>query len=156
MRPADPLSVRPVYKLWQPTPGCDPIVIRSERQSKPLVRHPKIAVATDSDRVGPYGSDFLCNHPDVTLLAAVIGEAVVTEAVVEPAQQHDIVLQLDVRAAPTAATAAATAKATAATAAKASSATAAECRRPSAAAAAGEPGPATMTDARRRPEISGS
>ena len=143
-----------VRRIRQPAARCSPIVIGSERQSEPFVRHPKIAVATDSDRIGSYGSDFLCNHSDIGLVATVVREAVVTETVVEPAQQHDIVLQLDVRAAPTAATAATTAKAAAATAAKASAATAAECRRPS--AAAGEPGPATMTDARRRPEISGS
>ena len=87
-------------ELWQPAPGCDPIVIGSERQSEPFVGHPKIAVATDSDRVGSYGSDFLRNHPDVGLLAAVVSKAVVTETVVESAQQCDIVLQPDIRAAP--------------------------------------------------------
>jgi len=111
-----------------------------ERQPKPFVRHPKITVATDSDRIRSYGPYFLRNHSDIGLVAAVIGEAVITEAVVEPTQQHDIVLQLDVRAAPTAATATTTAKAAAATATKASPAAAAECRRPS--AAPGEPGPA--------------
>ena len=103
----------------QPASGCGPIVVGLERQSKPFVRHPKITVATDSDRIRSYGPDFLRNHPDICLVAAVIGEAVITEAVVEPAQQHDIVLQLDVRAAPTAATATTTAKAAAATTAKA-------------------------------------
>ena len=90
-------------RLRQPASGCGPIVVGSEWQSEPFVRHPKIAVATDNDRIGSYGSDFLRNHPDIGLLAAVVREAVVTETVVEPAQQHDIVLQLDVRPAPTAA-----------------------------------------------------
>ena len=108
--------MRRVGRLWQPAPGCGPIVIGSERQSEPFVGHPKIAVATDSDRIGSYGSDFLRNHPDIGLLAAVVREAVVTETVVEPAQQHDIVLQPDVRATPTTATAAATAKSATATA----------------------------------------
>ena len=73
----------------------------SERQSEPFVGYPKIAVATDKGRIRSYGSDFLRNHPDIGLLAAVVREAVVTETVVEPAQQYDIVLQPDVRPAPT-------------------------------------------------------
>jgi hypothetical protein len=91
--------------LWQPAPECGPIVIGSERQSEPFVGYPKIAVATDSDRVGSYGSDFLRNHPDIGLLATIVRETVVTETVVEPAQQYDIVLQHDIRATPTTTTA---------------------------------------------------
>src|SRR3954454_19129195 len=97
-------SVSRIHRLRQPASGCDPGVVRSERQSEPLVGHSKIAVVTDSDRIGSYGPDFLRNHPDIGFLAAVIGEAIITETVVEPAQQHDIVLQQDIRAAPTAAT----------------------------------------------------
>jgi hypothetical protein len=76
-------------------------MIRSERQSEPFVRHPKIAVATECDRLGSYRSDFLCNRPDVGLLAAVVREAVVAETIVELTQQYDIVLQPDIRPAPT-------------------------------------------------------
>ena len=83
--------------LWQPAPGCGPIVVGSERQSEPLVRYPQISVATDKGRVRSDGSDFLRNHSDIGLLAAVIREAVVTETVVEPAQQHHIVFQSDIR-----------------------------------------------------------
>jgi hypothetical protein len=61
-------------------------VVGSERQSEPFVGHPKIAVTTDSDRVGSYGSDFLRNHPDIGPLAAIVSEAVITETVVEAAQ----------------------------------------------------------------------
>jgi hypothetical protein len=74
--------VQRVVRFRQPAAGCSPIVVGSERQSQPFVRHPKIAVAADSDRIGSYGSDFLRNHSDVDLLATVVGEAVVTEAVV--------------------------------------------------------------------------
>ena len=72
--------------------------------------HPKIAVATDSDRIGSHGFDLLRNHPDIGLLAATVREAVVTKTIVEPTQQHDIVLQHNIRAAPTTATAAAAAE----------------------------------------------
>jgi hypothetical protein len=144
--------MRRVGRLWQKATGCGPVVIGSERQSEPFVGYPKIAVATDSDRVGSYGSDLLRNHPDIGLLAAVVSEAVVTKAVVEPAQQHDIVLQLDVRATPATATAATTAEATATTAAEAT--TAAAAKAPAApdccstvSAAGREPRPAAMTHA---------
>jgi len=93
--------VRRVGRVRQPASRCGPIVVGSERQSEPFVRHPKIAVATDSDRIGSYGSDLLRNHPDIGFFAPIVGEAVITETIVEPAQQHDIVLQLDVRATPT-------------------------------------------------------
>lgn len=129
--------------------GCDPIVIGLERQSEPFVGHPKIAVATNSDRVGSYGSDFLRNHPDIGLLAAVVFEAVVTKAIIEPTQQHDIMLQPDVRATTAAAT---TAAAESSSTSKASSATGRHGSVPT----AGEPGPAAMTHACSRPGISGS
>jgi hypothetical protein len=90
-------SVWGIGWLWQPAPGCGPIVVGSERQSESLVRYPQIAVATDKGRVGSDSSDFLRNHPDIGLLAAVVSEAVVTETVVEPAQQYDIVFQSDIR-----------------------------------------------------------
>ena len=84
--------MRRVDRFRQPASGCDPIVIGSERHSEPLVGHPKIAVATDRDCVGSHFSDFLRHHPYIGLLAAIVGEAVVTETVVEPAEQHDVVL----------------------------------------------------------------
>ena len=78
-------AVHRVGRLRQPAARCDPIVIGLERQSEPFVGHPKIAVATDGDRIGSYGSDFLRNHPYIGFVATVIREAVVTETVVEPA-----------------------------------------------------------------------
>jgi len=80
-------------RFRQQRAGFNPIVIGSERQSEPFIRHPKIAVAADSDRIGSYSPHFLRHHSHVGLLATVVGEAVVTEAVVQPAQQHDIVFQ---------------------------------------------------------------
>jgi hypothetical protein len=103
-----------------------------ETQSEPFVRHPKIAVATDSDRVGSYGSDFLRNHPDIGLLAAIVREAVVTETVVEPTEEHYVVLEVDIRPAPATTASAASKPSTSAapkssTAATAKSSTAPEC-----------------------------
>jgi hypothetical protein len=77
--------VHRVGRLRQPAARCDPIVIGLERQSEPFVGHPKIAVATYGGRIGSYGSDFLCDHSDIGLVATVVREAVVTEGVVEPA-----------------------------------------------------------------------
>jgi len=141
-------SVWGIGWLWQPAPGCGPVVVGSERQSEPFVRHPQIAVATDKGRIRSYGSDFLRNHPDVGPLAAIVGEAVITKTVVEPAQQHDIVFQRDIRAAP----------ATTTTPSAAASAAAETTTTPSAAAApeCGSPSPTSRTHASGRPVIPGS
>jgi hypothetical protein len=69
-------------RFRQQPAGCNPIVIGSERQSEPFIRHPKIAVVADSDRIGSYSPHFLRNHSDIDLLATVVGKAIVTEAVV--------------------------------------------------------------------------
>ena len=116
-------------ELWQPAPGCGPIVVGSERQSEPLVRYPQISVATVKGRVRSDGSDFLRNHSDIGLPAAVIREAVVTETVVEPAQQHHIMFQSDIR--PPTATTTTTPSAAAETTTTPSGTAAPECGSPS-------------------------
>src|ERR1700761_4476967 len=119
-------------------------------QSELFVKNPQIAVAIASDGIRPQGADFLRDDSDVSFLAAVIGKAVVAEAVVEPAEQHDIMLQPDIRTPPAAAPAttkapavtASTAKAAvAATSAKATSAS----ERGSSMAAAGKTRRSAMT-----------
>ena len=90
--------------------GDDPPVIRPELEAEPFVIDPKIAVAAASDRIGSHRLHFLRDHTDVGLFAAIVCEAVVTKTVVEPTEQHDVVLEPDVRPAPTTASAA-TAKA---------------------------------------------
>ena len=57
----------------------------------------KISVAAAVDRIGPHRIDLLRHHADIGFLAAVIGEAVVTQAVLQMTEQHDIVLERDVR-----------------------------------------------------------
>jgi len=127
--------------------GDDPPVIRPELEAEPFVIDPKIAVAAASDRIGSHRLHFLRDHPDIGLVAAIVCEAVVTKTVVEPTEQHDVVLEPDVRPAPTTAPAATAKAATAATAA-------AESGSPT--SSAGEPRPSTTASARSRPKMSGS
>ena len=75
--------------------------------------HPEIAVAAALDGVGPHCIDLLRHHADIGLVAAVVGKAIVAESVFQMAEQHNVVLERDVRSA-SAATSAATAAAEAA------------------------------------------
>src|SRR5262249_52847894 len=59
------------------------------------------------DRLRHYRLHLLGDHADIGLVAAVVGEAIEAKAVVEVAEQHDVVLEGDVRAATAAAASAA-------------------------------------------------
>jgi hypothetical protein len=95
--------------------------MRTELETEPFVMDPQIPVAAMCDRVGSHRLHFLRDHPDIDLVAAVI-----TKTVVEPAEQHDILLEVDVRAAPTTTTAAASTKSSA----SAETSATAKCRGP--------------------------
>jgi hypothetical protein len=56
----------------------------------------KIAVAASLHCIGPYRADLLRHYADIGFFAAVIGEAVVTQSVLQVTQQHDVVLERDV------------------------------------------------------------
>ena len=92
----------------------------------------KITVAAALDRIGPDHTDLLRHHADIGLLAPVIGEAVVAQSVFQMTQQHDVVLERDIRTASAATTAesaaTAAAKTAATSAAESATATAVECR----------------------------
>jgi hypothetical protein len=136
----------------QQSSGNRPIVIRPEFKAEPFVTDPQITIAAARDRVGSHHLYFLRDHSDIRLVAAVIGEAIVTKTVVKPAEQHDIVLEIDVRAASTA-TASATAESSAATAAEASTTAAAEAPTTAASKCCG---PATAGEPRGAATISAS
>ena len=102
--------------------GCDPIVVSAERQAKPVIMHAQISVAAARDCIGPDHADLLRHHADPGLLASVIGKAIVAQAILQMAEQHDVMLERNIGAAP----AAATAKSAAATTAESATTAAAE------------------------------
>src|SRR6185295_13485576 len=100
-------------QAWYSCSGCDPIVVSAERQAKPVIMHAQIAVAAARDCIGPDHADLLRHHPDIGLLASVIGKAIVAQAILQMAEQHDVMLERNIRTASAAAAesaAAATAK----------------------------------------------
>src|ERR1700722_10568150 len=84
-----------------------PLLIGLERQSKPVVGNAHIAVGAARYRSRHHSLHLLRHHPDISGVAAVVDEAIVAEAVVEPPEQHHIVLEAHVRPTPAAATSAA-------------------------------------------------
>src|SRR5262245_18960639 len=103
--------------------GGEPLFVGLERHADPVVEDPEITVATSHHRFGHHRLHLLRHHAHIGALAAVVGEAIEAEAVVEMAQQHDVVLEVDVG--PTSAATAAAEAATAAAPPKATTATAA-------------------------------
>jgi hypothetical protein len=67
-----------------------------ELQPESLIQDPQVAVLTADDRLGHHGLDLLRHHADVNLPTAIVSEAVEAKPVVEPAEQHDVVLEPDV------------------------------------------------------------
>src|SRR4029453_9493202 len=79
--------------------GRGPSVVASEWQAESVVVNAEIAIVATLDRVGPHHADFLRHHADIGFGAAVIGEAVVAQPVLQMPQQNDVMLERDVRAA---------------------------------------------------------
>ena len=79
-----------------------------ERQPEPVVEHPQIAVAAARHGVRPDRLYFLRDHADIGGVAAVVAVSIEANSVGEPAEQRDVVLDADVRAASAAAAATAT------------------------------------------------
>src|SRR5580692_9755342 len=96
----------------------EPVRIAFERHTELVVVHTQIPVAAARDRLRHDLLYLLGHDADIGLVAAVVAEAIVAEAVVEVAEQRDVVLEHDVGpASATAATAAAATHAATATAA---------------------------------------
>src|SRR5262249_56374735 len=93
-----------------------------------VVEDPEVAVATAQHGLGHDGLHLLRHDADVGARAVVIAEAIEAEAVVEPAEQADVVLQRDVGAPAAAAAAESTAATAAESAATATAGTATACR----------------------------
>src|SRR5215470_924098 len=73
--------------------GREPTIIRLELHAENVVANPQVTIAATQHRFGHHGLNFLCDHTDVGLVAAIVAEAIEAEAVVEPAEQRDVVLE---------------------------------------------------------------
>src|SRR6185295_402690 len=102
---------------WNPRPRGKPLVVGLEWQPKLFVVDTQVAVVTADDSIRPHGLNFLRHYADITLVAAVVAEAIEAEAIVEMPEQDDMVLERDVGT--SSATASARATTTAAAAARA-------------------------------------
>src|SRR6266478_8179775 len=94
--------------------GGHPLVPRHAAQPQHVVVHPQIAVVAAHDCLGPDRLHFLRHHADMGLVAPVVAETIVAEAIVEMAQESDVVFQLHVGPPPAAAATSATATTSAA------------------------------------------
>src|SRR5258706_16249600 len=70
-----------------------PLVVGLELQAELVVEDPQIAVAAAQYRGGHDFLDFLRHHADISLVAAVVGEAGEAEGVVEVAEKRDVLLK---------------------------------------------------------------
>jgi hypothetical protein len=93
-----------------------PLIVTLEFQSKLLVIHSQVAVASARHRLRLNLRNLLSNHSDISRVAAVIAETVQAKPIGEVTDQNDVVLKPEVRtpSAAAATTAAATTTAAAA------------------------------------------
>ena len=81
------------------------MIVGLEWQSEQIVGNPQVAVAPRVTAFGATPCNLLFDHADIRRMAAIVDEAVVAEAVVQPPEQHDIMLEAHIGATPAAATA---------------------------------------------------
>src|SRR5258705_738374 len=74
-----------------------PVPIGAELQSELFIVDAEISVAAARHCLRHQPLHLLSHHPDIDLAAAEIAEAVIAEAIVEMAEQHDVMLQREVR-----------------------------------------------------------
>src|SRR5579871_758412 len=91
-----------------------PVAIAAELDAELFIVDAEVSVAAARHGVRHHRLHFLRDHADIGLRASEIAEAIVAETVVEMPEQHDVVLQREVRAPATAATTESTAAASAA------------------------------------------
>src|SRR6478735_2306111 len=93
---------------------CDPLLVGLESKAELLVEDPQVSVVTTSHRLRCNLLHLVRHDTDIGLLAVVVAETIEVQAIGKPAEQHDVVLQGDVRppSASTAATPSAAATAT--------------------------------------------
>src|SRR5712671_642733 len=78
---------------WDMSARRGPLVVGLELHAELVVEDPQIPVAAAQYRRGHDCLDFLRHHADIGLVAAVVGEAVEAEAVIEVAEKRYVVLK---------------------------------------------------------------
>src|SRR5258708_3154128 len=76
----------------------EPSLVGLEVQPKHVVTHTQHAVVVARHRIRPARLPLLGHDADIGLVAAVVAEAIEAKTVVEMAEQHDVVLDVDVGA----------------------------------------------------------
>src|SRR5437588_9461057 len=71
----------------------EPLIVGLELQAELVIEHPQRAVAAAHDRIGHDRLHFLRHDADISLVAAIVAEAIEAKSVVEMAKQRDIVLE---------------------------------------------------------------
>src|SRR5580698_4939469 len=79
-----------------------PRFVGLELDAKLVVVDAEITVPALRDGSRHDGLHFLRHHPDIGSVAAVVGEAIETEAIVEAAERYDVVLEPNIGATSTA------------------------------------------------------
>src|SRR5262245_16849405 len=93
----------------KPRARSEPLLVGLEFHAELVVEDSQVAVAAAHDRVRHDGPHLLRHDADIGAVAAVVGEAIEAEAVVEMAEQDDVVLERNIGPPAAAAAAAATA-----------------------------------------------
>src|SRR5690348_2871744 len=78
---------------WQLRTGCNPFVVGLEPQPELFIENPQVAITTAHHCFGHDRLHLLRQNPDVDLVIAVIDEAIEANAVVETADNLDVVLE---------------------------------------------------------------
>jgi len=78
---------------WQPRTGCNPFVVGLEPKSELFIENPQVAITTAHDCFGHDRLHLLGQNPDVDFVTAVIDEAIEANAVVETADNPDVVFE---------------------------------------------------------------
>src|SRR5262245_46853900 len=81
----------------------NPAVVRLQAQTKLVVQHDQVTVATAYDRLGHNSLHLLRDHANESLIASVVPEPIEAKAIVEIAEKRDVMFEHDIGA-PTAAT----------------------------------------------------
>jgi hypothetical protein len=76
--------------------GRNPLVVGLERNAELAIEHPQVAIRAADDRIRHDRPNFLSDDANIGFVAAVIAEAVEADAVIEAAEQLDVMLERDV------------------------------------------------------------
>ena len=85
--------MRGCHRTRQMRASRHPLVVGLERQPEPVVGNAHVTVDAARYSFGHHDLHLLRHHPDIGGVSAIVDEAIITEAVVEPPEQHDIVLE---------------------------------------------------------------